>query len=245
MWWGGAIIFLLITLYIRKGYILCKIKGVYIMVRPISNQSSQVKTKSSTPVRKDTGKVKIGGVEYNANQVEKSEVKTVNGKKTCFVQLKPGVTIMYPEQKDSTKSPRVESLGLRNEWYNPDESHIDITDVDGATIWGCKNKSDYINLNGRSSGNTVIVNQEESLFVNRNVRKDRVDLGANTSGNRVIMDEDDILNIDYTKPTMSSSENPIEILKVEGEGISDQEVQLKDALREKDYNYHKSSQRNP
>lgn len=206
------------------------------MSKPIN---SQTPAKPAAPQ-----KVKIGGVEFNENQIEKAETYTKNGKKMNSVFLKPGVQIEYPDQANTEKSPRVESLGLRDEWYNHDDSHISIYDLEGATITGAANKDDYICLDGKSKNNTVIVDQKESWYVSKNARKDTVVLGADSSNNTVKMDDSDKLEIEYTHPTTEIGENPLGTLKVNGKGTSEQELQLKHDLGNQGYQYHKFRQKN-
>lgn len=213
------------------------------MTPPINSKtvSQPTQTKTQQPaVQAKPKTVKIGGVEYKANQVESSEKYTQNGQTRYNVFVKPGVQLDYPAQTDKSKSPRVESLGLYEEWYNRDDSHINIYDIDNATITGKKNKDDYIRLAGRSSNNTVIVDQKESWYINGDMRRDCISLDPETSNNTVKMDEKDRLQIMYN--SYNDKQTGLDILTITGKGTSEQEVQLKHDVGNHMYNYHKSQQ---
>lgn len=209
-------------------------------VKPISQKQSTAAPAGKTQKMQ---KVKIGGIEFRKDQIEadKTSSYTLNGKKMNTVFVKPGVQIDFPDQKNDDKKPSVESMGLSNKWYNQDDSNIHIHDVDNATIYGNPNKSDFINLSGKSSGNEIIVDQKESWYINGNMRKDYVELGPDTKNNTVHMDKQDKTQIWYNQ--MGLEMNGIEVqstlghIEVEGEGKSFQEAQLKDALPENKYKY--------
>lgn len=210
------------------------------MPEPINSKTLS----AQKPVQpKQPQKVKIGGVEYNREHIEKSETNVKNGKKEYSVFVKPGVQIVYPEQTSGNAT--VESLGLRKEWYNPDESCININDLEGASIYGIPNKSDYISLGGKSKNNTIVVDQKESWYINGDMRRDYVIMYDDTSNNTVVMDKKDKLSIGYTHPTIEQGESPYGYLQVNGKGTSEQEVQLKHDLGDNGYRYHKFRQQNP
>ncbi len=219
------------------------------MTDPVKPISSKTTAQTKAPAKpKEAQKVKIGNVEFRKDQIDADKTKSYiqNGKKMNTVFLKPGVQIDFPDQTNPKKNPSVESIGLRQEWYNPDKSYINISDLDDAKIYGTPNKTDHINLYGHSSGNEIFVDQEESWYVNGNMQKDYVELGPNTSNNTVHMDEKDTTEIFYnqTGVYMNGEEvtSPLEVLEVKGEGTSEQEVQLKEALGD-DYQLHKHLQK--
>ena len=205
-------------------------------VKPISGKKAAPAAKPAQPKT-----VKIGNVEFRRDQIEADKTKTYtqNGKKMNTVFVKPGVQIDFPDQ---TKPARVESTGLREEWYNPDSSYIHIYDLHDAKIYGNPNKSDYIDLHGNSSGNEIFVDKKESWYVNGDMRQDRVELEAGTSNNTVHMDEKDKTEIQYN--TGFSKDGEIfGYLPVEGKGESEQEAQLNDALGSAMYKHHKGIQK--
>ena len=210
-------------------------------VKPISGKKAAPAVKPAQPKT-----VKIGNVEFRRDQIEADKTKTYtqNGKKMNTVFVKPGVQIDFPDQ---TKPARVESIGLREEWYNPDDSHINIYDLHDAKIYGNPNKSDYIDLYGNSSGNEIFVDKQESWYVNGDMRRDRVELGSDTSGNTVHMDEKDETCIFYNQTGVIMNDHVVQdeigVLRVQGEGESAQESQLQDSLGDGKYQNHKLSQK--
>lgn len=211
-------------------------------VKPISSKKAAPAAKPAPQPKT----VKIGNVEFRKDQIEADKTKTYtqNGKKMNTVFVKPGVQIDFPDQ---TKPARVESIGLRPEWYNYDSSYINIYDLHDAKIYGNPNKSDYIDLHGDSSGNEIFVDKKESWYVNGDMRHDRVELGANTSDNTVHMDEKDETRIFYnqSKVIMNGEvvQDDLGVLRVQGKGESTQESQLQDALGDGKYQNHKYSQK--
>lgn len=211
-------------------------------VKPISGQPAK---ETNSPKPEESKKVKIGNVEFRKDQIDADKTKTYvkNGKKMNSVMVKPGVQIDFPDQ---SKPAKVESLGLSEKWYVYDTSNIHIENLDNATIYGAKNRTDYINLEGTSSNNKIYVNQEESWYVNGDVQRDHVELGFDTKNNKVYMDEKDKLEIDHYvydgRDDNGKEKSDIDILEVEGEGMSAQEAQLKGYLPQSRYKYHKSHQ---
>lgn len=214
------------------------------MVKPVNSKRQQVVQKAEVK-RTEPEKTKIGGVEFRKDHIEKATTYTENGKKMNSVFVRPGVRIDYPDQTGKGKNPSVESLGVRDEWYNPDASHIHISDLENAKIYGNKNKDDYIILKGKSENNEIFVDQKESWFASKGVRRDNVDLGLDTKNNTVHMDETDKTQIWYyqTGIIMGGEEVQASIggLTVEGKGTSEQEPQLKEALGN-NYKLHKHLQ---
>lgn len=213
-------------------------------VKPIS--SAATTTPKEVPAKPQAPeKVKIGNVEFRKDQIEADKTKTytLNGKKMNTVFVKPGVQIDFPDQE---KNASVESLGLSPEWYNPDRSHINIYNLDNAKIYGIPNKTDFIDLYGSSSGNEIFVDKKESWYINGDMRKDYVELGSHTSNNTVHMDEKDETRIWYNQSGVyingQEAKSDIERLDVQGKGISEQEVQLKEALKD-NYTKHKHIQK--
>ncbi|MCM1010078.1 MAG: hypothetical protein NC390_04255 [Fusobacterium sp.] len=215
-------------------------------VKPISSKTTAQPKAPAAP--QESKKVKIGNVEFRKDQIESDKTRTyvLNGKKMNTVFVKPGVQIDFPDQTAPNKNPRVESIGLRQEWYNPDDSNIHINDLDGAKIYGAPNKNDYISLEGHSSGNEIFVDQKESWYINGDMRRDNVQLGPDTSENTVHMDEKDTTEIWYNQSSVYINDEKVkaemERLDVKGKGTSEQEVQLKDALKE-GYRLHKHLQK--
>lgn len=213
-------------------------------VKPVSSKTT-AKTNRQSVTHKQPQKVKIGNVEFRKDQIIEDKTKTYmkDGKKMNTVFVKPGVQIDFPDQNQK-QGARVESLGLRSEWYNPDSSHINIDNLNDATIYGIPNKTDFIDVMGTSKNNKIIVNQKESWYIDGSQRKDYVDLGSMTSNNTVEMDEKDQTHIFYNQPEVKFGNQTIQdnlgILEVEGEGTSEQEPQLKASI--KSYDQHKLTQ---
>ena len=137
-------------------------------------------------------------------------------------------------------------MGLRKEWYKPDDSYISITDLENAKIYGDPDKTDFINLKGKSSSNEIFVDKKESWYINGNMRKDYVELGPDTENNTVHMDEKDETQIWYNQFGVEMDgetvQSEIGYVQVEGKGESSQEEQLKASLSKYQYNYHKRLQ---
>ncbi|MBO6088065.1 hypothetical protein J6P92_06970 [bacterium] len=215
-------------------------------VKPVSRKTAP-QPQQIAPQEKKT--VKIGNVEFRKDQIEANKTKTYmqNGKKMNTVFVKPGVQIDFPDQTNPQKHPSVESRGLRQEWYNYDSSWIDVTDLDNATITGAKNRSDYITLKGLSNNNKIIVDQDESWYINGDMKKDRVQLESSTSGNTVEMDEKDDLQIWYNQPEVQMNGQIVQSqhgrVNVHGKGTSEQELQLQQSLTEGQYEQHKFTQK--
>lgn len=216
-------------------------------VKPVNSKTQKVAAAKEAASVSKNKKTIIGGVEFNKDQIDydKTTTYTQDGKKINSVFVKPGVRIDYPDQKDSGKKPSVKSIGLRNEWYNPDDSNIHITDLDNAKIYGNPNKSDNISLLGKSEGNEILVDRKESWYVNGDMRKDTVYLGPETSNNTVHMDEKDKTEIGYNQTGIEMNGEEVQSsygqLNVEGKGTSEQEVQLKESLKD-NYKLHKHLQ---
>ena len=221
-------------------------------VKPVSRASKTAKAKEVQQIQAQpkSKTVEIGGVTFNRDQIDESKTKTYvqNGKNMNSVFVKPGVQINYPDQKNPKNKPSVESTGLKPEWYNPDESWINIQDLEGATITGAKNRDDHIQLGGNSNNNTVIVDNKESWYISNRMRQDKVSLSDETHNNTVRMDESDELQIEF-HPVMGSflfggREYQVpNSITVQGKGTSEQELQLKESLGEADYNIHKAVQK--
>lgn len=221
-------------------------------VKPVSRASknAQAKVAQNEKKQQNSEKVKIGGVLFNRNQIDESKTKTYtqNGQKMNTVFVKPGVQIDYPDQKNKKNNPSVESRGLREEWYNPDSSWIDITDLENATVTGAQNRDDTITLKGNSNNNTIIVDNKESWYVDKSMRSDSVVLNDTTHDNTVKMDETDSLEIWYNPEVGSVIHNGVEhrmphTVFVEGKGTSEQEIQLQESLGKHAYNIHKIVQK--
>ena len=219
------------------------------MTEPVKPISAKSLPKTDTPKPEESKTVKIGNVEFRKNQIieDKTRTYTDKGKKMNTVFVKPGVQIDFPDQNNPNKKPSVESRGLRSEWYNPDDSYITINDLENAKIYGAPNKSDFIDLRGKSTGNEIFVNQRESWYINSDMRKDYVDLGWDTSDNTVHMDEKDKTTISYNRPEVIMNgkqvQSSIGHIEVEGEGTSEQELQLKHSLTKSQYQEHKLKQK--
>lgn len=205
------------------------------MTEPVKPIGKKTQSASAAPKKEEPKKVKIGGIEFRKDEIDKTSSYVKDGKKINSVFLKNGVQIDYPNQTDSNKNPHVESRGDGGFWGN-DLPGTSAYDVDNAVIYGNKNKTDFISLSGKSSSNEVIVNQEESWYVNGNMQHDYVDLGPNTENNTVHMDKKDRTHIFYNQTGIEINgeelQSTLGVLKVEGEGVSSQEEQLKDALPE-------------
>lgn len=215
-------------------------------VKPIGKSTAASQTKAVQ--KQKSNKINIGGVIFDKNQIDadKTSSYTLNGKKINTVFVKPGIQIDFPDQKNPNKKPSVESMGLRKEWYNPDDSYISITDLENAKIYGDPDKTDFINLKGKSSSNEIFVDKKESWYINGNMRKDYVELDPDTENNTVHMDEKDETQIWYNQFGVEMDgetvQSEIGYVQVEGKGESSQEEQLKASLSKYQYNYHKRHQ---
>ena len=221
-------------------------------VKPVNSASQNGQTGAARELSATNKpqEVNIGGVTFNRNQIDEDKTKTYvkDGKKMNTVFVKPGVQIDFPDQKNKKNNPSVESNGLSDKWYNPDYSWINVNDVEGATIIGAKNRNDTIRLKGNSNNNTIIVDNKESFYVNKAMRSDAVILYDTTHDNTVRMDDSDKLEIMYNPSLDSVVNNGVEhpmprTLNVEGKGVSEQEVQLKESLSKGEYEIHKIVQK--
>ncbi len=219
-------------------------------VKPIGkNTPAAPAAPAKTEAEKEkSNKIKIGGVIFDKNQIEadKTTSYTENGKKMNTVFVKPGVRIDFPDQKNTDKNPSVESRGLYDKWYNPDDSYITITDIEDAKIYGNPNKSDFIDLEGKSRNNEVFVDKKESWYINGDMRKDYVTLYGTTENNTVHMDEKDKTDIWYNQSGVvvngETYKDETDVIQVEGKGESAQEEQLKGYLGDNKYDEHKFRQ---
>ena len=217
-------------------------------LKPVNGQKQAAKPEAPKPQPRQE-KIEIGGVLVNPKMIDEKRTFTYqeNGKNMNTVFTKAGVTITYPDQTNPDKKPEITILGIRDEWYNPNDSHTIIKDLENATITGNPNKDDYILLEGESANNTVVVDQKEGFFVDKSMRKDSVELGFDTENNTVKMGEDDHLQIWHHQTSVKVDgrevKPPIDHLYIQGEGVSEQEAQLQDALSESQYRTHKHLQK--
>ena len=213
-------------------------------LKPVNSQTQAAKAEAPK-VQAQPEKIEIGGVLVNPKLIDEKRSFSYqdNGKNMNTIFTKAGVTITYPDQTNPEKNPEITIIGIRDEWYNPNDSHTIIKDLEGATISGNPNRDDYILLEGKSSDNTVVVDQKEGFFVDGSMRKDRVELGYDTEGNTVKMDGKDSLEIAHHQSSVEVDGRevraPLGYLNIQGAGTSEQEVQLKDALGENGYRTHK------
>lgn len=118
--------------------------------------------------------------------------------------------------------------------------------MENAKIYGNPDKTDFINLKGKSSGNEIFVDKKESWYINGNMRKDYIELGPDTQNNTVHMDEKDETKIWYNQFGVEMDGETVQpeigYVQVEGKGESSQEEQLKASLSKYQYNYHKMEQ---
>lgn len=218
-------------------------------LKPVGRKTTTQPAKPAEPAAPKT--VKIGGVSFKASQIEADKTTTYikDGKKMNTVWVKPGVRIDFPNQTNANRNPSIESLGLRAEWYNHDDSYININDLEGATIYGNPNNTDFITLEGYSRGNEIFVDQKESWYINGDMRKDYIELGSLSSDNIVHMDAKDQTQIDYQtvdytlRNNVYSPDININTLDVRGEGECAQEPQLKASLTQDQYLQHKRNQK--
>ncbi len=213
-------------------------------LKPVNGQTQTQKADAPKP-QAQPEKIEIGGVLVNPQLIDEKRSFTYqeNGKTMNTIFTKAGVTITYPDQTNPEKNPEIAILGIRDEWYNPNDSHTIITDLEDATITGNPDKADYIILQGQSSDNTVVVDQKEGFFVDKRMRKDRVEIGYDTEGNTVKMDDSDSLEIGHHQSAVEVNGREVRgslgYLTIQGAGTSEQEPQLKDALGENGYRTHK------
>ncbi len=215
-------------------------------LKPINSKTPKPQPQPVTPQKPK--EVNIGGVIFNPNHIDAEKTTTFmeNGVKMNSVFTSAGLQIVYPDQTNPDKQPKVTSAGIYEEWYNPNSSNTVIDDIENATIIGSK-KSDDIVLCGESSNNTIIVDQKKAFLLSNDSKRDNVQLWTETENNTVVMDENDKLDISHYQTSAKFKgieiRSNIATVRVEGEGTSEQEVQLQDALGEGGYLIHKHLQK--
>lgn len=151
--------------------------------------------------------INIGGVNFNKNDVAKSEiVKTDDGKESYSVFLRDGTKMVYPKQADKNesvvsmfdkteKSPIGFSVadgefkmdyGTDPTMINPEHKtgdvEIDFYRLNGAEITGTNKKDDYTLHGCRNSKVDISQNDGKEDFV-------RIENDANRHGRRLFSDE--------------------------------------------------------
>ena len=107
----------------------------------------------------DNNSINIGGVRFNKNDVQKSEVIKQDGKEMNSVFLNDGTQVVYPNQKAENDASIMQKNGTKFEWVpnnksnnaayksvaKEDSSYKETTfnKLENAQITGTKGKDDY------------------------------------------------------------------------------------------------------
>lgn len=107
----------------------------------------------------DNNNINIGGVRFNKNDVQKSEVIKQDGKEMNSVFLNDGTQVVYPNQKAENDASIMQKNGTKFEWVpnnksnnaayksvaKEDSSYKETTfnKLENAQITGTKGKDDY------------------------------------------------------------------------------------------------------
>lgn len=107
----------------------------------------------------DNNNINIGGVNFNKNDVQKSEVIKQDGKEMNSVFLNDGTQVVYPNQKAENNASIMQGFGKKSEWVPndrpnnaayksvtvEDQSYKETTfnKLENAQITGTQGKDDY------------------------------------------------------------------------------------------------------
>lgn len=134
----------------------------------------------------DNNSINIGGVRFNKNDVQKSEVIKQDGKEMNSVFLNDGTQVVYPDQKAENDASIMQKNGTKMEWVpnnksnnaayksvaKEDSSYKETTfnKLENARITGTKGKDDY-KLNDCKDTHVDISQDDgvkDNVFANKN-----------------------------------------------------------------------------
>ena len=134
----------------------------------------------------DNNSINIGGVRFNKNDVQKSEVIKQDGKEMNSVFLNDGTQVVYPNQKAENDASIMQTFGKKSEWVPndrpnnaayksvtvEDQSYKETTfnKLENAQITGTKGKDDY-KLNDCKDTHVDISQDDgvkDNVFANKN-----------------------------------------------------------------------------
>ncbi len=134
----------------------------------------------------DNNSINIGGVRFNKNDVQKSEVIKQDGKEMNSVFLNDGTQVVYPDQKAENDASIMQKNGTKMEWVpnnksnnaayksvaKEDSSYKETTfnKLENAQITGTKGKDDY-KLNDCKDTHVDISQDDgvkDNVFANKN-----------------------------------------------------------------------------
>lgn len=134
----------------------------------------------------DNNNINIGGVRFNKNDVQKSEVIKQDGKEMNSVFLNDGTQVVYPNQKAENDASIMQKNGTKMEWVpnnksnnaayrsvaKEDSSYKETTfnKLENAQITGTKGKDDY-KLNDCKDTHVDISQDDgvkDNVFANKN-----------------------------------------------------------------------------
>lgn len=134
----------------------------------------------------DNNSINIGGVRFNKNDVQKSEVIKQDGKEMNSVFLNDGTQVVYPNQKAENDASIMQKNGTKMEWVpnnksnnaayksvaKEDSSYKETTfnKLENAQITGTKGKDDY-KLNDCKDTHVDISQDDgvkDNVFANKN-----------------------------------------------------------------------------
>ena len=134
----------------------------------------------------DNNNINIGGVRFNKNDVQKSEVIKQDGKEMNSVFLNDGTQVVYPNQKTENDASIMQKNGTKFEWVpnnksnnaayksvaKEDSSYKETTfnKLENAQITGTKGKDDY-KLNDCKDTHVDISQDDgvkDNVFANKN-----------------------------------------------------------------------------
>ncbi len=134
----------------------------------------------------DNNNINIGGVRFNKNDVQKSEVIKQDGKEMNSVFLNDGTQVVYPNQKAENDASIMQKNGTKFEWVpnnksnnaayksvaKEDSSYKETTfnKLENAQITGTKGKDDY-KLNDCKDTHVDISQDDgvkDNVFANKN-----------------------------------------------------------------------------
>ena len=134
----------------------------------------------------DNNNINIGGVRFNKNDVQKSEVIKQDGKEMNSVFLNDGTQVVYPNQKAENDASIMQKNGTNFEWVPNDRSNnaayksvakedssykeTTFNKLENAQITGTKGKDDY-KLNDCKDTHVDISQDDgvkDNVFANKN-----------------------------------------------------------------------------
>ena len=134
----------------------------------------------------DNNNINIGGVRFNKNDVQKSEIIKQDGKEMNSVFLNDGTQVVYPNQKAENDASIMQKNGTKMEWVpnnksnnaayksvaKEDSSYKETTfnKLENAQITGTKGKDDY-KLNDCKDTHVDISQDDgvkDNVFANKN-----------------------------------------------------------------------------